>query len=74
VSVTQQMIPVRAAIRYGVMALQSPLVVRTDNRQPRRHFLSAVDRHSQCREDGSNASKLLKLGKLDPWYSGAAPE
>jgi hypothetical protein len=29
VSVTQQMIPVRAAIRYGVMALLSPLVVRT---------------------------------------------
>jgi len=28
-SVTQQMIPSRAAMRYGVMALLSPLVVRT---------------------------------------------
>jgi hypothetical protein len=39
VSVTQQMIPVRAAIRYGVMALLSPLLCGhcLDRRQPRRH-------------------------------------
>src|SRR5260370_25582142 len=39
VSVTQQMIPARAAMRYGVMARLSPLLCGhcLDKRQPHRH-------------------------------------